>query len=98
MSTSLSIQEQPASEGSGYVVSFEEGEAILQPGETEDQLDIIWFGIEPLYQGLGIGERVIGQLKSHFPHLKLNPWGVLPEAQPFWEKMAARGYVQPSTH
>lgn len=92
MGTSLSIEKQSRKDGNGYLVSFEEGEALLQPGPDGKQIDIVWFGVDPLYQGLGVAENVLKQLNEHFGSTTLAPCNMLPEALPFWEKMASRGY------
>ena len=67
---------------------------MIEASETSGALDIVWFGIEPWRQGEGLGEQALKAMGAHFQK-PLNPWGVLPEAEAFWQKMAARGHCIP---
>ncbi len=89
----LSVVRHASRDGGGYLVSFEGGEALLQPGLTPDTLDIIWFAIEePRQRKTGRGARALALLSRRFADKKLKPWSVAPEAAGFWEKMAEKGY------
>lgn len=77
-----------------YFVTFDGGEALIEAGEAPGALDIVWFGIEPWRQGEGLSEHALQAMQAHFKK-PLNPWGVVPEAEAFWAKMAARGYCAP---